>query len=447
MLPAAAAFDVAIHHSCPPRSPKNSSDAVVVHVTVFRESERPSACAGSSLVRLEHNLQLVPEPMVYLVDTRPVLNTACGRWMIQHRMLKPAFACLVGILVILSMTGPGQTKKKVPDPNDEKNIVEVVKPSLVTLAAKISVIFAIQFFAAHISCRSLLRITATYFEPLMIIISALMGEIAEQAEMYLVYPHPTEFTGIFIAFATLHGVGKTLIHVLLALSDALIIRKRWKLWVALAFAASLAFLYFRSRYVRTWSKTQLCAWSFCMTPGHLHQVALFYELLFMLKLVGTYCLGYPYAVLRASFISSAYRPYASEALDAITLWWEKAFGLTSESRMSMRHSLLWGTPRISGVEGPRADASHIGLPHLKDGGQEHVPAASAVCRCRSFSESQDAELHSHTSFLATDMSTNKAPVTESRDSSQAVSQTDSLCATDVSYCSELEVADLAEESC
>jgi len=115
MREAAIAFHSALHY-CQRPDDKDVHDRTVIHVRVFKESERPQNCNGTSLSPPEEGQhEIIASQMVRRVTTYPVLWTWLGQRLSSCNMLKLSLAMSVFGLVALHMVEPGAETVKVPD--------------------------------------------------------------------------------------------------------------------------------------------------------------------------------------------------------------------------------------------------------------------------------------------------------------------------------------------
>jgi len=137
------------------------------------------------------------------------------------------------------------------------------------------------------------------------------------------------------------SIARVAIDSIVANLDALDVPQEIKLLIAICFSCLLGFSYFDHRFLRDWSDTQVCVWdtgAMCLSVKTLNLVALSNELLFTMKLVIAFFLGYPYAVLRASFVTAG-----SQATYSLSSCIKKLIGRPVKVRDSQRRSVVWGS--------------------------------------------------------------------------------------------------------
>jgi len=102
LLPAAVVFFMAVRQCQPFESDNAGEDAVVIQVKVVRQSQVLSRVKEEIPSNVDVPLvELVPEPMVYLVPSQTVLDTTIGKWLSEHHLLNKTLCALVGICVLL----------------------------------------------------------------------------------------------------------------------------------------------------------------------------------------------------------------------------------------------------------------------------------------------------------------------------------------------------------
>jgi len=345
LLPAAVVFDMAVRQCQPPEY-----ENVVIHVQVVSETSalprvKDDRHGTTSTVVKAPLIELVPEPMVFLVPSQITLDTAVGRWLSHRNLLTKCLCVLIGLCVLLLAWEPGQDTHEVIQklPISVKNI-KVTRPSAVTQVVRIVVMQFILFVWAHVCVRHMFTLTISYWEPRMIFVSSLICEVAKIVERFNMYPEPEELGGAYLAIDIAHCSLVAICHLAAGSLDSAVLPQNMKIAIASLFLISLMISYFFRFYVWKWSSTPECILTLCTTPGAVYNAASFNEMLFALKLLATLLLGYPYAVLTATFIHPTTTPYR---MSLVTGWCQKflhmlCFKVSTVPRGSRQTTVIGG---------------------------------------------------------------------------------------------------------
>jgi len=298
MWNAALAFDASLHISSPPDGTE-CQDKIVVHVSTFKESERPASCKGVTLPPANlGEYEVIANPMVKRVTSQPVLWTKVGQWLNSRGLLTAALAGVVCILVGIFLVDPGASKFKVDDTaKHTQKTVDVHKPHTYVLLSHIILFSSALFFVFHRISKELLRFSAG-FDSAVIASSCAFCEVALLHEIVRNYhvgnvPLPTTDT---ILYAT-RSVLTVIAHFSVSVMDAWMFNVWGKMGVLIPFILCLSIFYVKQRWGMRWSQEQTCEFGECTTWQGVYLSFLQNEIVFGLKLLLPYLRGYSYAVL------------------------------------------------------------------------------------------------------------------------------------------------------
>jgi len=334
MLDAAIAFDAAMHH-CSAPDDMDVKDRTVIHIRVFKESERPQNCNGTSLPppgKGEH--ELVAGMMVKRVKDKPVLWTLVGDRLSSCGMLNFALAAAVCGLVALHIMEPGADKVKVPDvvvPEKFYNqtAVVVVGPNVFSLMWHIVFYAFALYFVFHQISKDMLKL-ATGFDSAVIVFSCAMTEAAVLHELIF---HLSRAHKVLPAINIILYVARSLMritsHYTVSIMDAWTFDKYGKMGVLIPFIVSLSFAYITQRFKGQWSTRETCmAFGECNTWKGVYLSFLKNEIIFAIKLLIPYMRGHQYAVLKFHAIDSEKELFKrhTSARASMALWLTHSVG-------------------------------------------------------------------------------------------------------------------------
>jgi len=202
----------------------------------------------------------------------------------------------------------------------------------------------IMFIWAHLCIQQMFALTISYFEPLMIFVSAVISTVAENIELFSTYPYPSELSGLHLVIQIVHGGLESVLHFLAGSLDALKVSWWAKFALATCFLSSLTFAYINS-ILTPWSTNTICVWEKCATPAVVFRAAKANEIMFALKVLTNLMLGYPYAVLTALFIHPHSTP---RRLTLVTRWLDRlircaCYKSSTDSKQQRVASMVGGT--------------------------------------------------------------------------------------------------------
>jgi len=302
MREAAIAFHSALHY-CQRPDDKDVHDRTVIHVRVFKESERPQNCNGTSLSPPEEGQhEIIASQMVRRVTTYPVLWTWMGERLDSCRMLKVALATSVLGLVALHMMEPGATKVKVHDTVDpvilyNQTAVVVSKSSTSALLFHLVFYAFALYFVFHQISKDMLRLV-TGFDSAVIVFSSAMCEITVFHELIYHYNVANKvFPAIDMILYVTRSLMRVTSHYTISVMDAWTFTTCGKMGVLIPFIISLSFAYFSQHLLGQWSRRETCAFGECNTWKGVYLTFLKNEIVFAIKLLIPYLRGRSYAVL------------------------------------------------------------------------------------------------------------------------------------------------------
>jgi len=309
MLRAAIAFDTALH-TCAAPDNTDLKDTTVIHICVFKESERQQNCKGTSLPPPgvgEH--EILANPMVERVTEKPVLWTAFGQWLDSRGLLNFALAGAVFLLVALHIVGPGDKLTVADTVAYNTKSVTVVKPHAYVLVLHIILYTTGLYFAYHRISKDMLKL-ASGFEAAVIMSSCAVVEAVKLHELIYNYGVGNKYLPIIdIVLYAGRSIVRIASHYTVAISDAFTGTICGKMGVLIPFIISLTFDYFKERFLGEWSKRERCELTECTTAQGLYLGFLKNEIIFALKLLVPYLRGRSYAVLNFRAIDPARELY------------------------------------------------------------------------------------------------------------------------------------------
>jgi len=311
MYNAALAFDSALHN-CNAPDHTDLGDKTVVYIKVFKESERPGLCKGTSLPPPgEDHYEVIANPMVKKVSAKPVVDS--------RNLLTPALAGVVTTLVGIFLADPGASIFEVPDtqPHSNKN-VNVLKPHTFTLLSHIILFSSALFFVFHKVSMDLLKL-ATGFDAAVIASSCAICEFAllhEIIQNYGVAKKDLPF--IDIVFYATRSILTVAAHYCVSVMDAFKFKVWGKMGVLVPFVVCLSTFYLKQRFLMTWSDRRTCAFGECTTMQGVYLSALKNEIIFGIKLLIPYLRGKTYAVLNFKAIDPERELYKRKRLSRIS---------------------------------------------------------------------------------------------------------------------------------
>jgi len=309
MLRAAIAFDTALH-TCAAPDNTDLKDTTVIHICVFKESERQQNCKGTSLPPPEvGEHEILAHPMVSRVTEKPVLWTAFGQWLDSRGLLNFALAGAVFLLVALHIVGPGDKLTVADTVAYNTKSVTVVKPHAYVLVLHIILYTIGLYFAYHRISKDMLKL-ASGFEAAVIMSSCAVVEAVKLHELIYNYGVGNKLLPtIDIVLYAVRSTVRVASHYTVGCMDAWTGTICGKMGVLIPFIISLTWDYFKERWLGQWSKRERCEITECTTAQGLYLSFLKNEIIFALKLLVPYLRGRTFAVLNFRAIDPARELY------------------------------------------------------------------------------------------------------------------------------------------
>jgi len=347
MLDAAVAFDACMHQCTPPDN-CDSEDPIVVHIAVFRESDRPLGCAGEQLKPVPpEEMEIVAQPMVRRLKNQPLLSTRVGGWLARHKRRGKIIALIVVCISVLHVLDPGAETRKVQDPSDRDHLIDVRKQHPAVAMTLLALIAASLLLLAHDTSRSLLKLSVS-FDALVIAGSAVMCVIAAVYETVQYAPVEMELDHFDVALLVMKGVATVMAHSSIGVVDAWTVAPRIKQLVTLFFTIAALVTYMIQRYLVSWSKHQMCDLYFqatCVTWQDVFLSALSNEIVFGIKLCVPFWYRRTYGLLTSYSIDPQRECYRGGRVC------HHREGLFDQShRFSTRHTLDTSTYKVDPVD-------------------------------------------------------------------------------------------------
>lgn len=303
MLDAAIAFDAALHQ-CQPPPYLNDSEALIVHVSVFRESERPEKYYGEPLPPTPPGeIKAVGQPMVRRMRSVPCLHTRFGALLEEHNMITKLLGTCAVFLVAAVVIDPGAVHTKFKDPGTE-SMVDVIKSHPAVVLVRSCLFAAGLFLVFHRISWDLLKLCAFSFDSVMIVVSSAFCEFALHSEQMRLRAMMGDLNHLDVALVVVFSLLRIAGHGVVSVMDAWTISVRAKIAVLAPFTISLSFSYVKQRFLRQWSHKQYCysPVASCTTWQNIYLSFLANEIVFSLKLLVPYVRQRTYGILKIGVI-------------------------------------------------------------------------------------------------------------------------------------------------
>jgi len=349
-------------------------EKVVIHVAVFNESARPNGFVGEELHSLpSHYVELVAKPMVQIMPSRTLCTSSIGSWLARNRLLGPVIVLCAILTTCLGVIDPGSQRLQISDPDSGK-LLSVHKRHLIVASMAIALMLQALFFLGHQISLPLLVVCAQSFECLMIVGSRAICSIVLSWE-YMIESHiAREVTSLDLALQLVHQSLLVPVHFLgLAMVDSWITSNRVRVGIVLAFTLAMSHSYYKHRYKKIWSDTEICFWTSCTNSQAVFLAAISHEIMFALKLLRSLCCGARYAVLTASLIDPRFQRTAHSIFAVMS---EREFPTRAHDSSMSKHELTQNNNNMQSTRhAHNMDSSSISvevLNHVKRSSIEHV---------------------------------------------------------------------------
>jgi len=314
MRPAFIAFQAALYEYYPLAPDHIKSETLVFHVTTFFEPERPLGCEGSEVPTLsETHDVLVSDPVSYIVPKKAAISTAFGSFLLERGLIEMfqvvCMFCAVGLTMI--------------DPRSQKGLGKggvQIKHSATEVSVGKTVFIALFVYAGmHKMSKGMMWILVWYFDWLAIMVCSLTAEIAMAWEYFENLVEP--LTVLVCVRTITESLGRVLLHGCFAMMDAWMISISAKAILLLLYLGTACSLYIKYRWYHEWSTNiDVCfLWSACTSPKVVVLTSLANIVIFGLKLLLPYMIGYPYSVVKCFFMSVPDAPLTSKEMYSFPL--------------------------------------------------------------------------------------------------------------------------------
>jgi len=303
MRPAALAFETAVFQCFGHAPIVNNPSALVIHINTFRESGRPATCVGEELEDLSSTqVELVSDPMSYVVPKEAALSTSWGRFLIRHGwMTKFQFTTLIAAVALITVS-PGRQVLTFKDGRKSS------QGHIVTQMGSVILLLLFVSSSLHTMSKGMVKICVWYFDWLAI---AAFAALAETAWAWEVFDGvgTENMTTFKILISNCETIGRVAVHCVFALMDAWTVSIRAKACTLLVYDFCVIWLYVNSRWNVQWSEVPVdILWTARTTRKVIFLTAMSNIAVFGFKLLLPYICGYPCALLRSAFIGRVREP-------------------------------------------------------------------------------------------------------------------------------------------
>jgi len=309
MRPAALSFESSLYQSHGKAPSISENDTLVIHITTFYESCRPENCTGDPSEESDPmKVELVTDPMSYIVSKKGAISTCVGRFFLKRRWMGNMQALMLLLFAVVFGYFNSATV-------EEGRYGEIVHWTIQDMLLQSFFVLGFLFCTAHIISKDLVKISVWSFDWLVIFAMGAVAETAYFWEFLGNLENPGELGVAYIAVKVFSSVTRLFLHSTFALMDAWTISIRSKAIILCLYDLSAAGAYVYFRWLHAWSSLTICPlYNKCQTTQQTFIYAMGNIVFFSAKLTIPYLMGYPYALLSCGYVSRPKDPITSKDL-------------------------------------------------------------------------------------------------------------------------------------
>lgn len=302
---AAFVFEAALKICYSVAKPIPTGETMVVHLSIFHESARPSCCKGELFdLRSETNLELVAEPVVKSVSQKPLIATCVGIWLRRNNILGKLTSAAVLLQLALYVFSPGRRLHLVEESGSR---ISMMEHHPLTMATRLLLWIAILFLVLHTLPVDMIAPCMKRFDWVNLVCSSVVHEgVWCLHSVWFSQKYMDGAFGFYVYWSIYAGevVFGCLGYALLAMTDGLIfLSTRVKAVCLLAYVLTLVRAYYIARWEMKWGAHDWCLNErFCIEPQRLYLAAVMNCIVFGSKLTLCYCNGAEFALLKPQYV-------------------------------------------------------------------------------------------------------------------------------------------------